>query len=74
VLDAHAAAGGVAVVGRTAFVAEWQTGKLLRVDLDKPNDVRTVLTAIQNPLPIVATGSSLLIGDWSSGAIYRAEL
>jgi glucose/arabinose dehydrogenase len=74
VLDAHAAAGGVAVVGRTAFVAEWQTGKVLRVDLDKPNDVRPALTAIQNPLPIVATGNSLLIGDWSSGAIYRAEL
>jgi hypothetical protein len=72
VLDPHAAAGGVAVVGRTAFVAEWQTGKVLRVDLDHPSDVTTVITKIQNPLPIIATGSGILIGDWSSGTISLA--
>jgi glucose/arabinose dehydrogenase len=72
ILDPHAAAGGVAVVGRTAFVAEWQLGKVLRVDLDHPGKVRTVLTEIENPLPVIATGGGILVGDWSSGTISLA--
>jgi hypothetical protein len=36
--------------------------------------VSTFLTGIQNPLPIVATtDGAILVGDWSSGAIYRVN-
>jgi glucose/arabinose dehydrogenase len=73
VLDKHAAAGGVAVVGSKAYVAEWQTGNVLRVELDS-GKVSTFLTSLENPLPVAATEGALLVGDWSSGTIYRAEL
>lgn len=75
VLDPHAAAGGVALLGSSAFVTEWQSGKVLRVSLDQEGgNVSTFLTGIQNPLPIVATtGGAILVGDWSSGAIYRVK-
>jgi glucose/arabinose dehydrogenase len=75
VLDPHAAAGGVALLGSSALVAEWQSGKVLRVALDrKSGNVSTLLTGIQNPLPIVTTtGGTILVGDWSTGTIYRIE-
>ena len=75
VLDPHAAAGGVAFLGSSAFVAEWQLGKVLRVSLDKERDnVSTFLTGIQNPLPIVTTTrGAILVGDWSTGTIYRVK-
>jgi len=34
VLDRHAAAGGVAIAGSSALVAEWALGKVQRVALD----------------------------------------
>jgi glucose/arabinose dehydrogenase len=79
VLDPHAAAGGVAVVdgGRATLVAEWQKGKVLRVPL--PSSGATTgavaspyLTGIRTPLPLLLLrDGSLLVGDWSSGTIYR---
>jgi hypothetical protein len=73
VLDKHAAAGGVVIVGSTAYVAEWQTGKVLRVDLDS-GKATSLLTTIQNPLAVAATDGALLVGDWSSGTIFRMPL
>jgi glucose/arabinose dehydrogenase len=73
VLDKHAAAGGVALVGSTAYVAEWQTGKVLRVSLET-GKVSTLATAIKSPLPVVANDGALLVGDWSSGTISRIDL
>jgi glucose/arabinose dehydrogenase len=84
VLDKHAAAGGVAIVrgtlaggGAAAVVAEWQTGKVLRVALTKSGstyeraDPTTLLTGIESPLPVAATGTGFLVGDWSTGVVYR---
>jgi glucose/arabinose dehydrogenase len=72
-LDKHAAAGSVVILGSEAYVAEWQTGKVLRVDLES-GEVNSVLTNVQNPLPVVATDGALLVGDWSSGTILRVGL
>ena len=76
VLDAHAAAGGVAFLGSSALVAEWQSGKVLRVSVEgKTGNVSTFLTGIQSPLPIVTTTSgAILVGDWSTGRIYRVTV
>jgi glucose/arabinose dehydrogenase len=69
-LDKHAAAGGLAVVGNYALVSEWQLGKVLRVDL-RTGAVSTYLAGLKNPLAVTATGDgSVLIGDWGSGTIY----
>jgi glucose/arabinose dehydrogenase len=87
VLGKHAAAGGVAVLtsqlgGRwsgSALVAEWQLGKVLRVALHRHGStytgtVTTFLTGIANPLPVTTTADgAVLIGDWSSGRIYRIK-
>jgi glucose/arabinose dehydrogenase len=73
VLDRHAAAGGLALVGSTAYVAEWQAGKVLRIDVDS-GEVSSFVTGIENPLPVVARDGALLVGDWSSGTIYRVLL
>jgi glucose/arabinose dehydrogenase len=85
VLGKHAAAGGVAVVtsqlgtalGPSALVAEWALGKVLRVPL-AANGTRaagkavTFLTGLKNPLPVaVAADGAVLVGDWTSGTIYR---
>jgi len=70
VLDPHAAAGGVAFLGGSALVAEWQLGVVKRVTLT--GAVSTFLTGLKNPLPlIVARDGALLVGDWSTGTIYR---
>lgn len=85
VLGKHAAAGGVAVLttqlgGKfdgSALVAEWNLGKVLRVPLRKTGTTYTgsalpFLTGIANPLPVITTGGgAVLIGDWSTGKIYR---
>ena len=85
VLGKHAAAGGVAVLttqlsGRfadSALVAEWQTGKVQRIPLERTADgyrgtAKPFLTGIANPLPVVATtDGAVLVGDWSTGTIYR---
>jgi glucose/arabinose dehydrogenase len=85
VLDKHAAVGGLAIVtgqlgpdlGTSAIVPEWQLGKVQRVALrgtgsDYEGSVTPFLTGIRNPLAItLAPDSSLLVGDWATGTIYR---
>jgi glucose/arabinose dehydrogenase len=85
VLGKHAAAGGVTVLttqlaGKfdgSALVAEWNLGKVLRVPLTQVGTTFTgtatpFLTGIANPLPVITTpGGAVLVGDWSSGKIYR---
>lgn len=84
-LDKHAAVGGLAIVtgqlgpavGTSAVVAEWQTGRVQAVALTKTGStykgsVSPLLTGIHNPLAVALAGEdSLLIGDWSTGTIYR---
>jgi glucose/arabinose dehydrogenase len=72
-LDAHAAAGGVAIVDHTAVVAEWNTGKVLAITLGKDRKTkRTLVTGIEHPLPVLASqDGSVLVGDWASGTVYR---
>ena len=84
VLAPHAAAGGVTVLttelgGRfsgSALVAEWQTGKVLRVGLtrkagDFGGAVSTFVTGIRSPLPLATTADgAVLVGDWSTGTVY----
>jgi glucose/arabinose dehydrogenase len=85
VLDPHAAVGGVAIatgqlgarVGTAAIVAEWQLGKVQLVALHRTTSgyegsVTPLLRGIENPLAVtLAPDGSLLVGDWSSGTIYR---
>jgi glucose/arabinose dehydrogenase len=84
VLDKHAAVSGVAVVsgalsggnGSAAVVAEWNTGKVLRVALNSRESStatrETLLTGIQRPEPLLTTpNGSLLVGDWATGTIYE---
>ena len=85
VLDKHAAAGGVAIVtgqlgarvGTAALVAEWSTGRVLRVGLRRTGSSYVgspapFLTGVKNPLALLlAPGGSLLVGDWATGLIYR---
>jgi glucose/arabinose dehydrogenase len=85
VLDKHGAVGGIAMVdgqlaagaGTSALVAEWAVSKVERVALKKSGStysgsVSTFLTGLQNPLAIGrAPDGSLLVGDWSTGTIYR---
>lgn len=71
VLDAHAAAGGVAVLGDDVLAAEWVFGKVMRVSRDG-GATSVFLAGLQHPLPLtVAQNGSLLVGDWGSGVIYR---
>jgi glucose/arabinose dehydrogenase len=73
VLDPHAAAGGVAVLGGTAIVAEWQLGKVLAVSTAN-GSAKVLVTGIANPLPVLTFGAgSVLVGDWSTGTIYRLD-
>jgi glucose/arabinose dehydrogenase len=84
VLDKHAAAGGVAVltgqlgpsVGTAALVSEWQHATVMRVALKKSGSTyegvaQPFLTGLKNPLPTVATSRAVLVGDWTTGTIYR---
>ena len=83
-LDAHAAAGGVALVSaqlgdgyrRSALVAEWQLGVVKRVPLQAAagtytGTASTFLTGFKHPLPVLAAGSAMLVGDWGTGVVYR---
>lgn len=71
VLDKHAAAGGLAVVGGDALVTEWQLGKVLRVDLAS-GKVTPYVTGLENPLAVAPLrDGSVLVGDWGSGTVYR---
>jgi glucose/arabinose dehydrogenase len=85
VLDRHAAVSGVAIVttelgptiGSSAIVAEWATGKVLRVALANDggtyrSTVSPFLTGLQNPVPvIVSPDGAILVGDWGTGVVYR---
>jgi glucose/arabinose dehydrogenase len=85
VLNKHAAAGGVVIVngqlgrsvGTAALVAEWQSAKMLKVSLTRTGStykgsVTPFLSGVKNPLALLsAPGGSLLVGDWSTGTIYR---
>jgi glucose/arabinose dehydrogenase len=72
-LDPHAAAGGVAIGGSTAYVAEWVDGKVMGVPVGG-GKARAVLTGLSHPLPLlVSQDGSLLVGDWGSGVIYRVS-
>ena len=69
-LDAHAALSGVAIVGGSAIVAEWATGKVMRVDL-ATGTTSTLVTGIKQPEPVVATADGgVLVGDWSTGTMF----
>jgi len=71
VLDRHAAAGGVALTGGSALVAEWALGRVLRVALDG-GSVAPYLAGLRNPLPVAAApDGALLVGDWGTGKVYR---
>jgi len=84
VLDAHAAAGGIALLAAqlgepyrtSALVAEWQLGVVKRVALHAfgatyTGSASTLLSGFEHPLPLLAAGSSVLVGDWGSGIVYR---
>jgi glucose/arabinose dehydrogenase len=73
VLDAHAAAGGVAISNSHALVAEWSFGKVLSVALEQNRGaVHTYVTGLQHPLPLITTDTgAVLLGDWGTGIIYR---
>ncbi len=85
VLDKHAASGAVVVVdgqlgihiGTAALVAEWQSAKVLQIALTRSGSTYTgaatpLLEGVKNPLALAfAPDGSLLVGDWSSGTIYR---
>ena len=84
VLDKHAAVSGVAIttgqlgstVATSALVAEWSTGVVDRVPLSADGTSAVgkptrFLAGIGKPVAIILDGSALLVGDWSSGTIYR---
>ena len=84
VLDPHAAVSGVAVVtgslgatvGTSALVAEWTTGKVMRVESDfgasSSAVVTTFLTGLKQPVPVVtAPDGAVFVGDWGAGTVYR---
>ena len=60
-----------------ALVAEWQSAKVLQVALTRTGStykgvVTPLLGGITNPLALAfAPDGSLLVGDWSTGTIYR---
>ncbi|HEY3671042.1 MAG TPA: SMP-30/gluconolactonase/LRE family protein [Acidimicrobiia bacterium] len=84
-LDQHAAVSGIAIVtgqlgssvGTGAVVAEWVTGKVQLVHLTVSDGGYTgttvsFLSGFENPVPVMLdrTGA-LLVGDWTSGKLYR---
>jgi glucose/arabinose dehydrogenase len=84
-LDPHAAVSGVAIVtgqlgssiGTGAAVAEWVTGKVRWVRLTATGDgysgtSTSFLSGFENPVPVLLDHrGALLVGDWTSGKIYR---
>ncbi len=85
VLGKHAAAGSVAivtgqlgaVVGTSALVAEWGSAQVVAVALTHTGSTYTgnatpFLTGVKNPFALaLAPDRSLMVGDWSTGRIYR---
>jgi glucose/arabinose dehydrogenase len=75
VLDQHAAVTGVAIVAAHAYVAEWSTGKVMRVSLPDHSATALKIDGLTNPTAIVTSGSNaLLVGDWATGTIWRVPL
>jgi glucose/arabinose dehydrogenase len=86
-LDEHAAVSGVAIVtgqlgtdvGNAAVVAEWATGKVMRVSLARHGSsytakVEPLLVGVKNPVAVaLGPDRALYVGDWSSGTIYRVS-
>ncbi|HUK94951.1 MAG TPA: hypothetical protein VLU96_07825 [Gaiellaceae bacterium] len=76
VLDKHAAAGGVTLSHGSAYVAEWQSGKVLRIRVERVHGGyratrSTFVLGIDNPLPVIRSpGGEILVGDWSTGRVY----
>ena len=84
-LDKHAAVGSVTILtgqlGRAtdnaALVAEWQSGKVQRVALNKTSgtyrgSASPWITGLQDPLALILTPKhSVLVGDWGTGTIYQ---
>ena len=72
VLDKHAAVTGVAIVAGTAYVAEWATGKVMRIGLSSRKVDTLTVTKLKNPTAVVAIDAhTLLVGDWAAGTIWR---
>ncbi len=85
VLDPNAAVSGVAIVTDglgssvtpSALVAEWATGKVLRVALTGEGSAYTgvvepFLTGLTKPVPVAtAPDDAVLVGDWGTGTVYR---
>ena len=85
VLDKHAAVSGVAIVtgglgaivGPSAFVAEWAQGEVLGVALEHDGStwsgtVTTFLSGLRQPVPIVVgPDGAVFVGDWATGIVYR---
>src|SRR5438876_5560823 len=85
VLDKHAAVSGVAIVtgglgalvGPSAFVAEWAQGAVLGVALEHDGStwsgtVPTFLSGLRQPVPIVVgPDGAVFVGDWATGIVYR---
>ena len=84
-LDEHAAVSGVAIVtgqlgqtvGTSAAVAEWMTGKVRLVHLERTGSgwsgtTGTLLTGLKNPVGVTLDASgALFVSDWTSGKVYR---
>jgi glucose/arabinose dehydrogenase len=71
VLDAHAAAGGVAIAGDDVLVTEWVLGTVMSVP-SSGGRATELVSGLAHPLPIVrAADRWLLVGDWGTGVIYR---
>ena len=64
-------------VGTSALVAEWSTGRVLRVDLKQDGSsyrgtVAPFLSGLTNAVPVaLSPDGSLLVGDWGTGIVYR---
>jgi glucose/arabinose dehydrogenase len=84
VLDAHAAAGGVAILprglaatkGPVALVSEWARGKVECVALADGGAAATSVTpciaGLESPLPLAATrDGGVLVGDWATGTVWN---
>ena len=63
----------------SALVAEWATGKVLRVALIHTGaawggTVEPFLTGLTQPVPVItAPNGAVIVGDWGTGTIYRID-
>jgi glucose/arabinose dehydrogenase len=87
VLDRHAAVSGVAIVtgqlgssvGTAAVVAEWATGQVKLVPLTASGDGDTgkttsFLSGFENPVAVMLDAQgAVLVGDWTTGTVYRVS-